>query len=187
MKLSEWAKEKGISYRTAYRMFKANRLPIPSEQLKTGTILVYPEAQKQKRCALYARVSSHDQKNDLERQMQRLRDYSANKGLLVVEEKLEIGSGLNGKRKKLLSLLSDETISVIVVEHCDRLVRFGFSYIEAGLKACGREIVVLNETEENNDLVQDFIDVVTSMCSRIYGKRSARNKALRAWKATNED
>lgn len=168
-------------------MFRSGSLPIRSEQLSTGTIIVYPESEKKPSCALYARVSSRDQKDDLDRQMDRLRDYAANKGLHVVSEEAEIGSGLNGKRKKLLSLLSDNKVSMIVVEHRDRLTRFGFPYIEASLSSAGRKIVVLNDTEEKMDLVQDFIDVVTSMCSRIYGKRSAKNKALRALEATRED
>lgn len=186
MKLGEWARQIGISYRTAHRMFRSGSLPIRSEQLSTGTIIVYPEKEVEQSCALYARVSSHDQRGDLERQMSRLRDYASKKGLRVVSEISEIGSGLNGKRPKLLSLLSNRDIPTIVVEHRDRLTRFGFQYIESALNAAGRGILVLNETEEKMDLVQDFIDVVTSMCSRIYGS-NARNRALRALEATRED
>ena len=105
MKLSQWAKEKGISYQTAYRMFQAGTLPVKSEQLPTGTILVFPESQLQKRLALYARVSSSDQKEDLQRQIQRLRDYAAAQGFQVYQEVTEIGSGLNGKRPQLHKLL----------------------------------------------------------------------------------
>ena len=69
MKLSEWAREVGIQYVTVYRMFKAGKLPMPYEQLSTGTILVYPEKELRKgnKAVLYARVSSYDQKEDLAR------------------------------------------------------------------------------------------------------------------------
>jgi putative resolvase len=89
------------------------------EQLPTGTILVYPDniTASQAQTVLYARVSSHDQKADLERQMNRLKDFTAAKGLSVVKEVCEIGSGLNGKRSKLNKILSDPKVSVIVVEH----------------------------------------------------------------------
>ena len=64
-----------------------------------------------------------------------------------------------------------------MVEHRDRLTRFGFEYIQASLKANDREIVVLEESELTSDLVKDMIDVLTSFCARLYGQRSARNKA----------
>ena len=86
-------------------MFQAGTLPVKSEQLPTGTILVFPESQLQKRLALYARVSSSDQKEDLQRQIQRLRDYAAAQGFQVYQEVTEIGSGLNGKRPQLHKLL----------------------------------------------------------------------------------
>ena len=72
---------------------------------------------------------------------------------------------------------------MVLVEHRDRLARFGFEFIEAALQAQGRRIIVADETEEIGDLWQDFVDVVTSMCARIYGRRSARNRAQRALRA----
>jgi putative resolvase len=188
MKLSEWAKEKGISYRTAHRMFKAGTLPVEYEQLPTGTILVYPDkiTDSQAQAVLYARVSSHDQKADLERQMNRLKDFTAAKGLSVVKEVSEIGSGLNGKRSKLNKILSDSKVSVIVVEHRDRLARFGVEMLVSALSASGRKIIVINEAEYKDDLIQDFVDLVTSMCARIYGRRSAGNRAKKALKAIEE-
>jgi putative resolvase len=188
MKLSEWARQTGITYKTAHRMFQTGKLPVASEQLPTGTIIVYPEQpETQQRVALYARVSSSDQKEDLRRQLQRLRDYAASQGMTVVEEVQEIGSGLNGHRKKIQRLLKNRSIGVIVVEHRDRLARFGVSLLESALEAAGRRLVVINETEYKYDLVQDFVDVVTSMCARIYGKRSARNKAKKALEAIQGD
>jgi len=97
-----------------------------------------------------------------------------------VEVVEELGSGLNGKRPKLLKLLADSTVTRIVVEHRDRLARFGVEYIEAALQAQGRALIVAEMGEQKLDLVQDFIDVVTSMCARIYGRRAASNRAKRA-------
>ncbi|MFA5135624.1 MAG: IS607 family transposase [Patescibacteria group bacterium] len=189
MKLSTWAKRNGISYMTAYRMFKNNTLPIPAEQFATGTIIVHPvePCQVENKIALYGRVSSQDQSEDLTRQMERLRLFAAQKGLIVYKEVAEIASGLNDHRTKLLTLLQDPVITTVVVEHRDRLARFGVNTMEAILSAHGRKLLVMNEAEEKHELVQDFIDVVTSMCSRIYGKRSAYNRAKRAVAAASVD
>jgi putative resolvase len=92
----------------------------------------------------------------------------------------EIGSGLNGHRPKLMKLLSDPAVSRIVVEHRDRLMRFRAEYVEAALSAQGRKLVVLDERELKDDLVQDMIEVLTSFCARLYGRRSARNRAKKA-------
>src|SRR5271157_2819315 len=136
---------------------------------------------------LYGRVSSHDQKDDLTRQMDRLRGFASGLGLQNVEAVEELGSGLNGKRPKLLKLLGDSTVTRIVVEHRDRLARFGVEYIEAALQAQGRSLVVAEAGEQKLDLVQDFIDVVTSMCARIYGQRAASNRAKKALAAVQEE
>lgn len=192
MKLSAWAKKQGISYVTAYRWFRAGKMPCPCEQAASGTILVHDESEtlsakiQPEKIVLYGRVSSHDQRDDLTRQMSRLRDFCAAKGLVVSQEVSEIGSGLNGKRKKLRDLLSDSTVSIIVVEHQDRLTRFGFEFIQSALNSVGRDILVVNETENQVDLVQDFIEVVTSLCGKIYGRRSARNRAKKAFEATKQ-
>lgn len=87
----------------------------------------------------------------------------------------EVGSGLNDNRKKLLKLLEDPQVTTIIVEHKDRLTRFGFNYIETLLKNRGGEIVVINQvTSDKEDLIQDFISVITSFCARIYGQRRSK-------------
>ena len=184
MKLSDWAKQQGIGYKTAWNWYKAGKLPVRSEQMPTGTIIVHPEAAVEKsRVTIYARVSSVDQREDLTRQVSRLKDYAAVKGLTVAAITEEIGSGLNGRRKKLIKLLSDPSVETILVEHRDRLARFGVEYIEAALMSQGRSIIAADEMEEMADIWADFIDVVTSMCARIYGKRGARNRAKKALEA----
>jgi len=181
MKLSDWARKNGIDYKTAYRLFRSGKFPRPTEQLPTGTILVHEEEKVSGTGAiLYARVSSGDQKTDLERQLNRLRDFASSKGLNIIDEISEIGSGLNGHRKKLMKILENPSISIIVVEHKDRLTRFGADYIISTLKASNRKIIIINETECKDDLVQDMIDVLTSFCARLYGRRSAKNRAKKA-------
>lgn len=185
MKLSKWAGENGISYITAYRWWKAGILPVKAEQIKgTGTIIVYPIKQQIGGVALYARVSSGDQKNDLERQLGRLVVYANEQKLSVAKSISEIGSGLNGHRRKLLDILKDPEIGGIVVEHRDRLARFGADYIESALSSSGRKLYVVDESEMKDDLVKDMIDVLTSFCARLYGRRSAKNRAIKAIEAT---
>jgi putative resolvase len=179
VKLVEWARRQGISYKTAWRWVKDDTMPVPWRQLPSGTILVdSPMDEQPATVALYARVSSHDQRNDLDRQLARLSQYAAERDLHVVESVAEVGSGLNGKRRKLLRLLSDATIGAVVVEHRDRFACFGSEYLEAALAASGRRLIVVDGAEMNDDLVQDMIAVLTSFCARLYGRRSARNRAI---------
>lgn len=180
IRLTEWARAQGISHRTALRWHAAGTLPVPVFVAPSGRILVEVEPITGSAIVLYGRVSSSDQKADLDRQMDRLRTAAAGMGLQVARETAEIGSGLNGARKGLLRLLRDSDVGTILVEHRDRLARFGVEYILAAMEAQGRRLIVLNETEQKLDLVQDFIDVVTSMCARIYGQRSAKNRAKAA-------
>lgn len=187
MKLADWARKNGLSYKAAYRLYRSGNFPIPTQQLATGTILVYETPTITPSAALYARVSSQDKKEDLERQLQRLRDYAAQNGLIVTQEITEIGSGLNGHRKKLLKILSNPSVSIIAVEHRDRLARFGSEYIAAALEASHRELRIINMEECKDDLVQDMIDVLTSFCARLYGRRSANNRVRKAMEAIESE
>jgi putative resolvase len=87
-------------------------------------------------------VSSHDQRHDLDRQVARLTEWATTNGHVVGEVVTGVGSGLNGKRPKLRRILSDPSASVVVVEHRDRLARFGVEQLEAALSAHGRKVVV---------------------------------------------
>ena len=158
------------------------------EQMATGTVVVTDtvtgkHAETALSVAIYARVSSSDQKNDLESQLGRLAAYANEQGWRVIHSVGEIGSGLNGHRPKLMNLLADPDISAIVVEHSDRLMRFGVEYVESALAAHGRKLFVVDSSEVKDDLVQDMIEVLTSFCARLYGRRSARNKAKKALRA----
>lgn len=107
-------------------------------------------------------------------------------GLPVAEVVTEVGSGLTGRRGKLHRLLSDPSAAVIVVEHRDRLARFGVEQLEAVLSQSGRRLVVLDlsettdTSETTDDLVRDITEVLTSMCARLYGRRAAETRAARA-------
>ena len=180
MKLSTWAKKQGISYRTAWRWFKQGKLPvIEADQTLTGTILVR-ETSELDQVAIYARVSSSDQKSDLDRQVSRLVSFANAQGWVVAVTVTEIGSALNAHRPKLKKMLLNPNIKIIIVEHADRLMRFGLEYVESALVAQGRRLVVSDPSELKDDLVQDMIEVLTSFCARLYGRRSAKNKARRA-------
>ena len=181
MKLSAWAKANGLAYKTAWRMWRDGRLPVPAEQLPTGTVIVHPPAAAPADAvALYARVSSGDQRGDLERQLGRLADYASRERMTVVQAVSEVGSGLNGHRPKVMRLLADPAVRTIVVEHRDRLARFGSEYIEAALRAGGRRLAVVDDSEMRDDLVQDMVAVLTSFCARLYGRRAAKNRAEKA-------
>ncbi len=183
VKLKEWAWEQGISYRTALNWFHASTLPAPARQLPTGTILVEPSATEAGRTVAYCRVSSADQRDDLDRQSGRVAQECARRGLTLHSTVTEVGSGLNGNRPKLRKLLADATATVIVVEHRDRLARFGVEHLESALSAQSRRVVVLDDAEVEDDLVRDVTEVLTSMFARLYGRRSAAKRAKAAMRA----
>ncbi|MGH3862185.1 IS607 family transposase [Actinokineospora sp.] len=183
MKLSEWAREQGVSYRTALNWFHADTLPVTARQLPTGTILVDSPARAEGAAVAYCRVSGAEQRLDLERQAGRVAEECGARGITLVATVTEIGSGLDGNRVKLRKLLADPTVTTIVVEHRDRLARFGVEHLEAALSATGRRIIVLNPDEVKDDLMRDMVEVLTSMCARLYGARSARERADAAVKA----
>ena len=190
MKLSTWAKQNGIKYHTAWRWFHNGTLPVRARQVATGTILVEAEdaaPSPARKVAIYARVSGADQRGDLERQVGRVATFAMTQGLSVGCVVTEVGSGLNGSRPKLKALLADPEVGTIVVEHRERLARFGVEYIEAALKAQGRRLVVVDMAEVNDDLVTDMVDVMTSFCARLYGQRSARNRAKAAVAAATQE
>lgn len=93
---------------------------------------------------------------------------------------IEVGSALDGHRRKFLALLRDRSVGRIVVEHRDGFCRFGSESVEAGLAAQGRELGVVDSAEVDDDLVRDMTEVRTSMCARLYGKRAAASRAKRA-------
>ncbi|HEV2460117.1 MAG TPA: recombinase family protein [Ktedonobacterales bacterium] len=157
MKLSDYAKQVGVTYKTAYHWWKAGQLD--AYQLPTGTIIVRQPQAAASGVALYARVSSADQNGDVARQLHRLRHYAATRGYQVVAE------------------VTDPRVGVLVVEHKDRLTRFGYSYITTLLEQQGRRVEAAFPTDTGDELVDDFVAVITSMAARIYGRRNAKRRA----------
>ena len=188
MKLAEWARSFGVHPQTAYRWFREDRMPVPARRLPSGTIVVdVPVGDVSGRTVVYVRVSSHDQWPDLEAQAGRVTTWCARQALRVDEVVTEVGSGMSGRRPQLARLLSDPEVGTIVVEHRDRLARVGVEHLEAALAAHGRRIVVVESSERTDDLVRDMIEVLTAMCAGLYGRRGARNRAMRAITATKGD
>jgi putative resolvase len=94
---------------------------------------------------------------------------------------------MNGGRTKARRLLADPKVTIVVVEHRDRLGRMNTELVEAALEAAGRRLVVLDAGEVEDDLVRDMVEVLTSFCARLYGRRSAKNRAKKALKAAAAD
>jgi putative resolvase len=170
-----WAKQVGVTYKTAYQWWQAGQLD--AYQLPTGTIIVREAKPGASGVALYARVSSADQKHDAARQMERLREYAAARGYQVATEVTAIASGLNDERPKLKKVLTNPKIGVLVVEHRDRLTRFGYGYIATLLEQQGRRVEAIYPSDTGDDLVDDFVAVITSMAARIYGRRNSKRRA----------
>jgi putative resolvase len=187
MNLSDWAAQVGISKFTAYRWFREGTLPVPARRVGRLILVEATPAPAAGRTVLYARVSSYDQRGDLERQVARLTLWATSQGFAVGEVVTEVGSGMNGKRRKLARLLSDATATTIVVEHRDRLARFGVEHLEAALGAASRRLLVAEAGEMDDDLVRDMTEVLTSFCARLYGQRGARNRADKALRCAKAD
>lgn len=190
MKLSDYAKTLGISYLTAWRHYKAGKIPYPTEQLPTGTVIVDYDPKKTpgrlNRAAIYARVSSAENKDNLDRQAERLIQYAIAKGYQVVDVVKEVGSGLNDNRKKLEKLLLKDDYEILVVEHKDRLGRFGTHYIDILLKRLGVTLEVVNLADNGRDeLMQDLVAIITSFAARLYGQRRAKRKTEKIVEALN--
>jgi putative resolvase len=177
-----------VSKFTAYRWFREGTLPVPAERVGRLILLNGDVAKRESaRTVLYARVSSHDQRSDLDRQVARLTEWATGQGLAVAEVAVEAGSGMNGKRRGLARLLADATAATVVAGHRDRLARFGVEHLEAALSAQGRRIVVVDAGEVDDDLIRDMTEVLTSFCARLYRRRGARNRAVKALGCAKRD
>jgi putative resolvase len=189
--LTEWARLQGVHPQTAYRWFREGTLPVPAVRVNSRSVLVAPDSAAAPASdgglGLYARVSSHDQRTDLDRQVARLAAWATASGLPVARVEAEVGSGMNGARSKARRLLADPRVRTVVVEHRDRLGRMNTELVEAALSAHGRRLVVLDPAEVEDDLVRDMTEILTSFCARLYGRRSARNRAEKALRAAARD
>lgn len=192
MLVREWAEREGLHPQTVWKWCREGTMPVPVEQTPTGAWLIhdpkYETVQSRAagtRTVCYARVSSNDQKSDLQRQGDRLKAFAFNMGVDAPEVVTEVGSGVNDKRRKLNKLLADPTVTTIIVEHRDRLAQVNVGLVESALKAQGRRILVVDDSELDDDLAQDMTEVLTSFCARLYGRRRAKHKATAAMKAAH--
>ena len=183
--LTAWGRLYGFDKATTSRLHRTGKLPpeLQIEQLPNGRYYVVVPPCNDRRCVVYARVSSGDQKEDLDRQVGRVVEWATQQGHRPDEVVKEVGSGLNGDRRQLRRIVGDPTVAMIIVEHRERLCRFGFEYVEAALAGRGARIVVMDEEELEDDLARDGTEVMTSLCARLYGKGSARRRAERAMSA----
>lgn len=140
---------------------------------------------KKQRCLTvgYARVSSYDQKEDLERQIKLLELYCANKGFQF-EIISDLGSGLNYNKKglkTLIKLICKNEVERLVITHKDRLLRFGSELIFSLCEQFNVEVIIINKTEDNTfeeDLANDVLEIITVFSARLYGSRSHKNKKI---------
>lgn len=191
MLVREWAELEHLHPQTVWKWCRTGKMPVPVERTPSGMWLVHdpkyetpvPSDTKQSRTVCYARVSSADQKADLQRQADRLKAFALSMGVEAPEVVTETGSGMNDKRRKLNRLLSDPTVTTLIVEHRDRLARMNAGLVESALKAQNRRLIVVDDTELDDDLVRDMTEALTSFCARLYGRRAAKHRAQAALEA----
>jgi predicted site-specific integrase-resolvase len=172
---------------TAYRWFREGNLPVPARRAGRLILVDVPAAPAAGTVAVYACVSSADQRADLDRQVARVTAWAAAEGLAVGRVVTEVGSALNGERREFLALLRDESVSTIVAEHRDRFARFGTEYVEAALSAQGRRLLVADPSGLDDDLVREVTAILTFLCARLYGRRGAASRVKRAVAAATGD
>jgi excisionase family DNA binding protein len=182
----------GISYSTLSRWVREGRI----RAVKTaGGVFRVPESEvrriaeglpisREVRVVIYARVSSSDQRSDLERQVQYLTQYCSSKGYRVVDVLSDVASGLKTDRKGLLKLFNyvvNRQVDIVVITYRDRLTRFGFEYLEHFFNQHGVKIEVVFGEEPKDayqELVEDLIEIITSFAGKLYGMRSHKKKRL---------
>jgi predicted site-specific integrase-resolvase len=177
MKLTDYAKKHGVCYRTAWNWFNNGQID-GAFKMPSGTIIVPDEILKKqnKSVCIYCRVSNNSRRKELDYQVDRCLEFCRTKGIEVLKIYKEVASGMNDNRKELWKML-DSSPGVVVVEHKDRLTRFGFNYLEKLLDKQGTEIIVINRDNKNDDdLLKDMVSVITSFCCRLYGLRRGMNK-----------
>lgn len=177
VKLSVYAKREGILYRAAWMRYKKGRIHGAYMDDSGHVVVPDPMSVRLPMAAVYARVSSHPQKADLDRQADRLVTYANARGFQVVAVVKEVASGVNDHRPKLTKLLGDTEWGTLVVEHKDRLSRVGFGWFEVLLAGQGRRVDVANPAQENTSgLMADLTTIVYSFTTRLYGLRSAKHR-----------
>lgn len=177
MKLSEYAKLNNIGYRAAWNRFKQGKIK-SAFQNEFGTVIVPEHVISDfnlNHVALYSRVSSNQNKENLKTQSDRLKSYACAKGYNILFDIKEVGSGINDNRVQLIKLLKDRSWGTLIVEHSDRLSRFGVNYIKILIESQGRKLEITNTaSDEKTDLIQDLVSIIYSFSARLYGLRKSK-------------
>lgn len=177
----------GVSGMTLYRWTKEGKIKFIRSP---GGEYRYPESEiyrilgiqkPQNKAVIYARVSSADQKEDLERQVEVIRRFAEKEGLDVLEVVTDIASGLNGKRKglrRLYELIREKKIGKVLITYKDRLTRFGYEHLEEFFSSYGVDIICLYKQSKtpHEELIEDLISIVTSFAGKLYGMRGHKTK-----------
>lgn len=173
--LQRWDRENIL---VAKRTPKTNRRYYTEEQLNE---YLGKKNRIESNIVIYARVSNNSQKDDLNNQIEYLKNYANNKGYIISNIVTDIGSGLNYSRKNWNLLLKDiiaKKISKVVISHKDRFIRFGFDWFSnfASMYGCNIEIINNEKTSPQEELVKDLISIIHVFSCRVYGLRKYKNK-----------
>jgi predicted site-specific integrase-resolvase len=181
MSLAGWAKRNGVARVTACRWLRTGLLPVPAR--KVGRLILVEDpsvaASPRSPTAVHARVSSAGHNVDLDRAVARVAAWATAQHFPVGNVVTEVGSAGTGRRRMFLAVLGDPSMEPIAVEHRDRFCRFGSEYARAARAARGRELVVVDAGDVDDDLVRDMTEIPTSMWAMGYGKRAAAKRARR--------
>ena len=195
IKASEYAKLFGNHYRTIIRHYKAGLIEGFTNQygrvyLKNPKYQEKENLESGNKVILYARVSSSTNKDSLDGQIERLRNYASIKGYKIVGEYKEVASGLNDNRRIFNQILERDDYNILLSEHRDRITRFGYHYLEKLLNRLNIRLEVINEIEtKDKEIIDDFISVITSFCEKIYGnkRKQKTNEIIRSLNEENEN
>ena len=174
--LRRWEKEgKIMSEKTSggHRRYDIDKITFVKQNVNENRITI-----------AYARVSTYDQKNDLNRQKEVLSLFCASKGYVykIIED---LGSGLNYNKKgfnELVEMICRKQVDKIIITHKDRLIRFGFNFFEKICLLNNVQLIIINKddekTDDNKEFVNDVLEIITHFSAKLYGKRSHKNKEI---------
>ena len=191
LSIGSYAKYLGLSKSTVYRYLKSGKI---KESFKTdGKHRRFVVENNKNKVVLYSRVSSHDQKKDLITQNEKLIQFAKkNYTNYEIESILDLGSGINFNKKglnKLILMIMNKELSVLVINHKERLLRFGFELINQICKLNNIKIVIIEENKNKSfefELSENIIEIMTVFCAKLYGKRSNKNKTALNHNEINE-
>ena len=188
-KPKDFAELLGVSVKTLQRwdrdgILKANRTPTDRRYYTYDQYLQFKGIQTEndiRDTVIYARVSTRNQKDDLQNQVEFLKQFCNAKGIIVNQCIEDFGSGLNYNRKKWNRLLDEvmaNKIKTIVISNKDRFIRFGYDWFEKFCEKFNTKIIIVNnETlSPNEELVQDIISILHVFSCRLYGLRKYKNQ-----------